>query len=139
MSVIKDFKDFIKRGNVLDLAVGIVIGTAFGKIVSSLVSDIIMPPIGVVVGGVDFKDLRVIIKDAVTGPSGKIIHPAVTLNYGNFLQSLFDFLIIAFAVFMVIRVASRLNLNKKDEASEIEKATKEEVVLLTEIRDLLKK
>lgn len=133
MKIIQEFKAFAMRGNVIDMAVGIIIGGAFGKIVSSIVNDIIMPPIGLLVGGVNFSDLKFVMKDAV----GDI--PAVTLNYGNFLQVLFDFLIIAFSIFMVIKV---MNAAKKKEEAPVEEPkapepTNEEK-LLTEIRDLLK-
>ncbi len=133
MKIIQEFKAFAMRGNVIDMAVGIIIGGAFGKIVSSIVNDIIMPPIGLLVGGVNFTDLKFVMKDAV----GDI--PAVTLNYGNFLQVLFDFLIIAFSIFMVIKV---MNAAKKKEEAPVEEPkapepTNEEK-LLTEIRDLLK-
>ena len=136
MKIIDEFKAFALKGNVMDMAVGIIIGGAFGKIVSSFVNDVIMPPIGLLVGGVNFTDLKVIMKDAV----GDI--PAVTLNYGNFLQVTFDFLIIAFSIFMVIKFMN--NLNRKKAAVEAvappapPAPTKEEQ-LLTEIRDLLKK
>ena len=132
MGIIKEFKTFAMKGNVVDMAVGIIIGAAFGKIVSSVVNDIIMPPIGMLIGGVDFKDLRVVIKEAAEGM------PAVTLNYGNFLQVVFDFLIVAFAVFMLIK-ALNLAKRKKDEASAPPPAPSKQEVLLTEIRDLLKK
>lgn len=133
MKIIQEFKAFAMRGNVIDMAVGIIIGGAFGKIVSSIVNDIIMPPIGLLVGGVNFADLKFVMKDAV----GDI--PAVTLNYGNFLQVLFDFLIIAFSIFMVIKV---MNAAKKKEEAPVEEPkapepTNEEK-LLSEIRDLLK-
>jgi|SRR5690606_3807992 len=133
MKIIQEFKAFAMRGNVIDMAVGIIIGGAFGKIVSSIVNDIIMPPIGLLVGGVNFNDLKFVMKDAV----GDI--PAVTLNYGNFLQVLFDFLIIAFSIFMVIKV---MNAAKKKEEAPVEEPkapepTNEEK-LLSEIRDLLK-
>ncbi|MGE5419729.1 MAG: large-conductance mechanosensitive channel protein MscL [Chloroflexota bacterium] len=132
MKFIDDFKAFAIKGNILDMAVGIIIGVAFGKIVSSFVADIIMPPIGLLVGGVNFTDLKVILKDAV-GTT-----PAVTWNYGNFLQTCFDFLIVAFAVFLVIK--GMMHLQKKEAAAPPPSpvASKEEV-LLTEIRDLLKK
>lgn len=132
MGIIKEFKTFAMKGNVVDMAVGIIIGAAFGKIVSSVVNDIIMPPIGMLIGGVDFKDLRVVIKEAAEGM------PAVTLNYGNFLQVVFDFLIVAFAVFMLIK-ALNMAKRKKDEASAPPPAPSKQEVLLTEIRDLLKK
>ena len=133
MKIIQEFKAFAMRGNVIDMAVGNIIGGAFGKIVSSIVNDIIMPPIGLLVGGVNFTDLKFVMKDAV----GDI--PAVTLNYGNFLQVLFDFLIIAFSIFMVIKV---MNAAKKKEEAPVEEPkapepTNEEK-LLSEIRDLLK-
>ncbi|MGE5480693.1 MAG: large-conductance mechanosensitive channel protein MscL [Chloroflexota bacterium] len=132
MKIIDEFKTFAIKGNVIDLAVGIIIGAAFGKIVTSAVNDIIMPPIGLLVGGMDFKDLKIVLKDAV----GTTV-PAVTLNYGNFLQVCFDFLIVAFAVFMLIK-AINLARRKKEEAPEPPKPS-EEVTLLAEIRDLLKK
>lgn len=131
MGMMSEFKDFAMRGNVVDMAVGIVIGAAFGKIVSSFVSDILMPPLGIMMGGVDFKDLAVELQAA----SGDV--PAVTLNYGSFIQTVVDFVIIAFAIFMVIKAMN--NMKKKEEAAPEEpKAPSEEVVLLTEIRDSLK-
>src|SRR5689334_4175160 len=99
MAIGKEFKEFISRGNVIDLAVGIIIGAAFGKIVSSLVADIIMPPLGMVIGGVNFTDLKLPIKAAEVDAAGKVVKEAVTINYGNFLQTLFDFLIVAIAIF----------------------------------------
>jgi large conductance mechanosensitive channel len=119
--------------NVVDLAIGIIIGAAFGKIVSSMVADIIMPPLGLLIGGVNFTDLKVVLKTAVDAT-----HPAVTWNYGNFLQVTFDFLIVAFAVFLVIKaiVASK---RKEEAAPAAPPAPTKEEVLLTEIRDLLKK
>jgi large conductance mechanosensitive channel len=137
MSLLKEFKQFAMKGNAIELAVGIIIGAAFGKIVSSLVGDILMPPIGALVGGVDFTELKIIIKAATVDDAGKAVSP-VTLNYGNFLQSTIDFLIISFAVFMVIKPINRLK--KKAEVTETvtPKASNEEI-LLTEIRDLLKK
>ena len=97
MSIIKEFKEFAVKGNAVDMAVGIVIGAAFGKIVTSLVSDVIMPPLGFLIGGVDFKNLKVVLKDAT------LTAPAVTLNYGQFINTVLDFLIVAFAIFMVIK------------------------------------
>ncbi|HET6564920.1 MAG TPA: large-conductance mechanosensitive channel protein MscL [Xanthomonadales bacterium] len=131
MSMIKEFREFAMRGNVVDMAVGIVIGAAFGKIVTSFVNDVLMPPIGVMLGGVDFSDLSMTLKAA----SGDVA--AVTLNYGSFVQTVVDFVIIAFAIFMVIKAMN--SLKKKEEAapSEPPKPSAEEV-LLTEIRDLLK-
>jgi large conductance mechanosensitive channel len=135
MGLIKEFKEFSVKGNAIDLAVGVIIGTAFGKIVSSIVNDIIMPPIGLLVGGVDFKALKVVMQNPVTDATGKIIKEAVTLNYGNFIQTTFDFLIIAFCIFMLVKA---LNTFKKKE-EEKPPEPKEEVVLLKEIRDALTK
>ncbi len=131
MSMIKEFRDFAMRGNVVDMAVGIVIGAAFGKIVTSFVNDVLMPPIGMLLGGVDFSDLAVTLKEA----SGDVA--AVSLNYGSFVQTVVDFLIIAFAIFMVIKAMN--SLKKKEEAAPAEppKPSAEEA-LLAEIRDLLK-
>ena len=135
MKLVDEFKTFALKGNVLDLAIGIIIGAAFGKIVSSMVSDIIMPPLGLLIGGVNFTDLKVVLKAAVDAT-----HPAVTWNYGNFLQVTFDFLIVAFSVFLVIKAI--VIAKRKEEAAPAPPAppapTKEEI-LLTEIRDLLKK
>ncbi|MDR3630143.1 MAG: large-conductance mechanosensitive channel protein MscL [Desulfocapsaceae bacterium] len=127
MSIIKEFKTFAMRGNVVDLAVGIIIGGAFGKIVSSAVADIIMPPIGLLVGGVNFSSLVITLKEA----AGKT--PAVTLNYGNFLQTVFDFLIVAFAIFMMVKVMNALQSSEKAATP----PPKQEV-LLEEIRDILR-
>jgi large conductance mechanosensitive channel len=135
MGLIKEFKEFSVKGNAIDLAVGVIIGTAFGKIVSSIVNDIIMPPIGLLVGGVDFKALKVVMQNPVSDATGKIIKEAVTLNYGNFLQTTFDFLIIAFCIFMLVKA---LNTFKKKE-EEKPPEPKEEVILLKEIRDALTK
>ena len=146
---IEDFKAFALKGNVVDMAVGVIIGGAFGKIVSSLVSDVIMPPIGVLTGGVDFKDLKFVLKEAVpavvdeAGNEVQAAAEAVTLNYGMFIQNIIDFLIIALAIFFMIKGITRLSeLRKKEEAVEAAEApapepSKEEQ-LLTEIRDLLK-
>jgi large conductance mechanosensitive channel len=128
MSILKEFRDFAVRGNVVDMAVGIIIGAAFGKIVSSLVSDVIMPPIGMIIGGVDFTGLQVTLKAA----EGAV--PAVTLKYGAFLQQVFDFTIVAFAMFALIKGITQL---KKREAAAAPLPTGQEV-LLAEIRDILK-
>ena len=130
MSIVKEFKDFAMRGNVVDLAVGIIIGAAFGKIVSSLVADVIMPPIGAIVGGVDFSNLSITLKDAAAGV------PAATLNYGKFIQAVVDFTIVAFAMFLVVKGMNTLKRHK-EEAAPTPKPSNEEV-LLGEIRDLLK-
>jgi large conductance mechanosensitive channel len=129
--MMSEFKAFAMRGNVVDMAVGIIIGGAFGKIVSSFVKDVIMPPIGLAVGGVNFSDLAVTLKQA----SGDIA--AVTLNYGAFLQTVFDFLIIAFAIFMAIKAMNSMRKKEEEKPAAPPAPTKEEV-LLTEIRDLLK-
>jgi len=138
-----DFKAFIQRGNVVDMAVGIIIGGAFGKIVSSFVKDIIMPPIGMFMGGVKFSDLKIILKDGMaetTNAAGEAVAavPEVAIYYGSFIQTMVDFVIIAFAIFMMIRMF--MNMKKKEEeapAAPPEPSKGE--VLLTEIRDLLKK
>ena len=132
MKLIDEFKSFAMKGNVVDMAVGIIIGAAFGKIVSSVVNDIIMPPVGLLVGGVNFTDLKLVMK-AATATS-----PAVTWNYGNFLQVVFDFLIVAFAVFMMIKAMNAAK--KKEEAAPAAPAAPpKQELLLAEIRDLLKK
>jgi large conductance mechanosensitive channel len=132
MKLVDEFKSFAMKGNVVDLAVGIIIGAAFGKIVTSMVSDIIMPPLGLIIGGVNFTDLRVVMKAATE------THPAVTWNYGNFLQACFDFLIVGFSVFLVIK-AMVIARRKEEVAPAAPPAPTKEEILLTEIRDLLKK
>jgi len=132
MSMMTEFRDFAMRGNVVDMAVGIVIGGAFGKIVSSFVSDVLMPPIGMAMGGVDFTDLAVILQEA----SGDVA--AVTLNYGSFIQTVVDFIIIAFAIFMVIKAMNSMK-KKEEEAPAAPPKPSAEETLLTEIRDLLSK
>ena len=136
---LQDFKAFAMKGNVIDMAVGVIIGGAFGKIVSSVVADVIMPPLGLLVGGVNFTDLKWVMKPAEVVDGKEIA--AVTLNYGNFLQATFDFLIIAFSIFLFIRLLTKLTTKKEAAAPATPPAppapTKEEV-LLTEIRDLLK-
>ena len=132
MSLMKEFKSFAMRGNVVDLAVAVVIGGAFGRIVSSLVNDIIMPPLGVLLGGVDFKDLVIVIKKATEEVD------AVTLNYGMFIQNIIDFIIIAFAIFMIIKGVNSLRKKEAETPADPPAPTTQEQ-LLTEIRDLLKK
>lgn len=138
MKILDEFKAFAMRGNVIDMAVGVIIGGAFGKIVSSVVADVIMPPIGLLVGGVNFTDLKWEMKEAVLNDAGEVIAPAVTLNYGNFLQVTFDFLIVAIAVFAFVKLINSLNKKKKEETPAAPPAPSKEEVLLTEIRDLLK-
>ncbi len=132
MSMMKEFRDFAMRGNVVDMAVGIVIGGAFGKIVTSFVNDILMPPIGMAIGGVDFSDLAIVLREA----SGEV--EAVTVNYGAFIQTALDFIIIAFAIFMVIKAMNSMKRKEEEAPAEPPKPSAEET-LLTEIRDLLKK
>ena len=131
MSMIQEFKEFAVKGNVIDMTVGVIIGTAFGKIVSSFVADVVMPPIGVLLGGANFSDLAFTVKEAI-GES-----PAVVVAYGRFAQTVIDFTIIAFAIFMVVRVIN--SLKKAEAAPSAPAAPSAEQVLLTEIRDLLKK
>lgn len=135
-----DFKAFTMRGNVVDMAVGIIIGAAFGKIVSSLVGDIIMPGVGLLIGGVDFSSLSVTLKHAVVDAGGKEIAPAVLIRYGAFIQVVLDFIIVAFAIFMMIKGVSSLQRKRAEApvAPEPPKPTVDQE-LLTEIRDLLKK
>jgi large conductance mechanosensitive channel len=132
MGFVKEFKEFAMRGNVVDMAVGIVIGAAFGKIVSSFVKDVLMPPIGVMLGGMDFASLKIIIKEAV----GDV--EAVSINYGAFIQTAVDFVIVAFAIFLVIKGMNSMK-KKKEEAPAAPPEPSKEEKLLTEIRDLLKK
>ncbi|HHQ4689280.1 TPA: large-conductance mechanosensitive channel protein MscL [Aeromonas veronii] len=131
MSLIQEFKAFAARGNVIDMAVGIIIGAAFGKIVSSFVGDVIMPPIGLILGGVDFSDLAVTLK-AAEGTT-----PAVVIAYGKFIQTIIDFLIISFAIFMGLKAINTLKKKQEEEAAAPTGPTKDQE-LLTEIRDLLK-
>lgn len=131
MSILSEFKAFAVKGNVVDMAVGIIIGAAFGKIVSSFVGDVVMPPLGVLIGGVDFSDLAIVLKAA----EGDVA--AVTLAYGKFIQSVIDFLIVAFAIFMGIKVLNKLKREEAAAPAEPPAPTKEQE-LLGEIRDLLK-
>lgn len=130
MSLFKEFRDFAMRGNVVDLAVGVIIGAAFGKIVSSLVANIIMPPLGLLIGGIDFKSFNWVLKPAEGSA------PAVVMQYGEFIQSIFDFVIVAFAIFMAIKLMNKLH--KKEEVDTPAAQPTAEETLLTEIRDLLK-
>lgn len=138
MSFLQEFKTFAMRGNVVDMAVGIIIGGAFGKIVSSIVSDIIMPPVGLLIGGVKFQNLKIVLKHAQTDVATGKVTDAVSINYGNFISTALDFIIIAFAIFLIVKLIN--SMKKKEEAKPTPPPapTKEEV-LLTEIRDLLKK
>ena len=134
-SILKEFREFAIKGNVVDLAVGVVIGAAFGKIVSSLVADVLMPPLGLVIGGINFGHLKVTLREAAAG------QPAVTLNYGVFLQALFDFILVAIAVFALVKVVNRLKraaIREQEAAAAAPTAPAPEIVLLGEIRDLLR-
>lgn len=137
MGMLTEFKQFAMRGNVVDLAIGVIIGGAFGKIVSSFVADVLMPPIGVLLGGTDFASLKIILKSKVM-EADKIVSQAVTINYGNFIQVTIDFIIIAFSIFMMIKLMNSLN-KKEIPAPAVPAAPSNEEKLLTEIRDLLKK
>ncbi|MBL0046629.1 MAG: large-conductance mechanosensitive channel protein MscL [Bacteroidetes bacterium] len=138
MGLVKEFKTFINQGNVVDLAVGVVIGAAFGKIVSSFVDDIISPLIGLMIGETNFGDLKYVMKEAVLGADGKETSAAVSLNYGSFLEAIIDFVIVAAAIFMVVKAMN--NMKKKEaQAPSAPTPPPAQEVLLTEIRDLLKK
>ncbi len=140
MSVMSEFKQFAMRGNVTDMAIGIIIGGAFGKIVASMVNDIIMPPIGLLVGGMDFKSIKIVLREA-TMAGDKIVKEAVTLNLGNFIQTTVDFVIVAFAIFMLIKGLNSLQKKKEQEpeaAPAPPPAISNEEKLLSEIRDILK-
>lgn len=134
MSFFEEFKKFAVKGSVIDLAVGVVIGAAFGGITKSLVDDIIMPPLGLLISNVDFSRLKLVLKEAVI-ENGEVLQPAVSINYGNFLQTVVNFLIIALAIFMLVRTINRL---REKEAAKPAPAIDKQEVLLAEIRDLLK-
>lgn len=141
MSIAKEFRDFVARGNVMDLAVGVIIGGAFGQIVNSLVNDIVMPPIGYVTGGVNFKDIKILLRDTYVDGAGKTVE-AITLNIGNFFQVVFNFIIIALAIFVIIKAVNKLKKEHKEDEKLEEKKIEEdskEVKILMEIRDSLKK
>ena len=144
LKIVTEFREFATRGNVMDMAVGVIMGGAFGKIVSSVVSDVIMPPIGLLIGGVNFTDLKFSLKDAYTDVAGQAI-PAVTLNYGKFFQTTFDFLVISFSVFILVKAINRINRLKEslntsasESPAEPEHVPSKEELLLAEIRDILK-
>jgi large conductance mechanosensitive channel len=132
MSMFKEFREFAMRGNVMDMAIGIILGGAFGKIVSSLVNDVLMPPIGMLLGGVDFSNLMITLKGATETV------PAVSLRYGVFINTVIDFIIIAFSIFLVVKAINSLK-RKEEEKPAAPPAPPKQEVLLTEIRDLLKK
>jgi len=131
MGFMKEFKDFAVKGNMIDMAVGIIIGAAFGKVVASLVGDVLMPPLGLLVGSVNFTDLAMTLKDAAGD------QPAVVLKYGAFIQTIFDFIIVAFAIFLMVKWINKLK-RKKEEAPAAPAAPPAQEVLLREIRDILK-
>ncbi|HUM23223.1 MAG TPA: large-conductance mechanosensitive channel protein MscL [Saccharofermentans sp.] len=144
MSIIKDFKAFISRGNVMDMAIGVIIGGAFGKIVTSLVNDIVMPGIGYLIGGLDSADMKYVMSPAVLDKAGEIVTPEVAICYGNFINTVIEFLIIAICIFLVITVIQKARAKfdallkvQKEEVKEEPKVS-DETKLLTEIRDLLK-
>ena len=146
-----EFRDFVMRGNIMDMAVGVIIGGAFGKIVTSLVNDIVMPPIGMLIGGVKFAELKAVIQPEELDAAGEVIKEAVTINYGNFIQVILEFLIIALCIFLVLKgvmkakaLAEKMKKKEEEEKVEEEPAPEEpklsaEAELLVEIRDLLKK
>ena len=136
MGLFKEFKEFALRGNMVDLAVGVVIGAAFGKVVTSLVNDIIMPPIGMVTGGVDFSDKVIHLKDATLDAAGKVVKPAVDMTYGKFINNIVDFLIVAAAIFVVIKLMNTA-ARKKPASAEPPPLTLDQQ-LLTDIRDTIK-
>lgn len=149
-----DFKKFISKGNIIDMATGVIIATSFGKIVTSLVNDIIMPPIGLLLGSVNFTDLKWVLNDAVLDDAGAVVTEAVSINYGNFIQVIIDFLLVALCIFLILRaivkaqsLAESMKKKEEEEAAETAQAPEpapipepsEEVLLLREIRDSLKK
>ena len=140
--LIQEFKNFIMRGNVIDMAVGVIIATAFGKITTSLVNDVFMPAIGMLIGGIDLAKLNIILKPAVLDEAGAVLTEAVTLGIGTFLTTIIDFILVAFCVFIFVKVVAKMqNIRKKEEEAAEEAAPPEpsnEEKLLTEIRDLLK-
>jgi large conductance mechanosensitive channel len=133
MSIIKEFKEFASRGNVVDLAVGVIIGAAFGKIVTSLVTDIIMPPLGLLLNGVDFKDIKYVLKPAI----GKT--PETAINIGLFINNVIDFLIVAFCIFLIVKGINSLKKKEEEAPAPADPEPTKEEILLTEIRDLLAK
>jgi large conductance mechanosensitive channel len=136
MKIIEEFKQFAVKGNVIDMAVGVIIGGAFGKIVTSLVNDLIMPPIGFLIGGMKFDQLKLVLKPAVNDLGGAVVQEAVTWNYGSFLQATVDFLLVAVIIFLMIKMINRLKMAKPQPVEPVAKSGDE--VLLEEIRDILK-
>lgn len=138
MKLINDFKEFAVKGNMLDMAIGIIIGTAFGKVVSSLVQNIIMPPFGYILGKIDFSNLKLILRKPIIDPAGRIIEDAVSIDYGLFIENGIDFLIIAFTIFIFIKFFNTLKRKAEDE-KEPSVPTPKDIQLLSEIRDILKR
>ena len=138
MGFLKEFKEFAIKGNVVDLAVAVIIGGAFGKIVASFVKDIVMPPIGVLLGGVEFTDLAIVLKESSVGPAGEELGP-VLLTYGIFIQNVVDFVIIAFVIFMAVKAINKMKKKEEAAPAPAPPAPPKSEVLLEEIRDLLKK
>ncbi len=138
MSIVKEFKEFAMKGNMLDMAIGIIIGVAFNRIVTSLVQDIFMPVIGFLVGGVNFENLQYVIQEEVLDATGEVVQELVAVRYGSFLQTLFDFLLIALTIFVVVKAINRMK-KKSEDVKEAEVPTPKDIELLTEIRNLLKK
>jgi len=134
--MLQEFKTFAMRGNVVDMAVGIIIGGAFGKIVSSLVNEVVMPPIGLLLGGVDFSDLKLVLKNAYVNEAGTAV-PEVVVRYGSFINTVIDFLIVAFVIFMLIKLMNMAK-KKQEAAPAPAPAPSKEELLLTDIRDILK-
>lgn len=137
MSVLKEFKEFAVKGNMLDMAVGIIVGTAFGNIVSSLVKDVITPVLGIFLGKMDLKDYHLVVQKALFRPDGTVLRDAVTLNYGAFLQVCMDFLIISGSIFLVVKFINALKRKAEDHKT-ASTPTPKDIELLSEIRDLLK-
>lgn len=138
MAIFKEFREFAAKGNVLQLAVGVIIGASFGKIVSSLVDDVLMPPLGYLIGGINFKDIKINLSRLVTGLYGGSYDTAVTINIGNFIQTIVDFLIIAFVVFLIVRTVNKLQRKEEEKTPPAPPVPTAEEKLLEEIRDILK-
>lgn len=139
MSIIKEFKDFAMKGNLIDMAVAFVMGGAFGKVVSGFIDGLVMPVVGKITAGVDFKSLKYVMSEAQTDTSGKIISTEASIKYGEFITIFIDFVLVAFAMFLVIKAMNKAKKKLEDEAVKAPPAISEEQKLLTEIRDLLKK
>lgn len=137
MGILKEFKEFSVKGNMLDMAIGIIIGTAFKNVISSLVKDIIMPPIGYIIGKVDLNDYQLVLQPELKNESGAVVAKFVSLNYGLFIQGLFDFVIIALVAFIIVRLMNKMR-RKAEDNTNVEVPTPKNIELLTEIRDLLK-